>query len=526
VGAYVVPDFVSPECRDLVGRMLVGDPEKRATLEEVQRHPWLQAGHFPLSGDLEEDPFTYTLPHEVDPEIVEQMEILGFPREQALDAIVNNRYDVAASTYYLLFSRKHRSRPPAQAPSAETTAPAAQRPSRGTRGHKRHHTMDVPIAEMDDAPLDPHPDPLRDPAPQISAAKQETAPPAPPPPTITLTPSTSEQKNVMTKEMYAATNGNPGLLPFLRQRGHHRSRSVDTTSTRVVGSAQHDYTSHIIKEATILNSSPAARAPRRSPPFNKNYPHSSGAQHSPTSSSPHHSPHEIARAQTASSRRSATLRPSSDQQAALAIPEATRTSQNPVTRLQLRASVQFTPPSQDQGANRPGHRRAQSYDIRAHNQMGPQEPPSAPQWNNGAEDDEEGLLAEGNKVGDQSKNGGPLNSFVHSIKSSLGLLRNSGGRGEREKEPRSIRFALNVSTTSAKLAAEIMHEVCRVLSQNNISFTTSAYCAYCTCDDVHFEIEVCKLPMLSMNGIRFNRISGDAWTYKRIAAKLIEEMEL
>jgi MAP/microtubule affinity-regulating kinase len=83
-----------------------------------------------------------------------------------------------------------------------------------------------------------------------------------------------------------------------------------------------------------------------------------------------------------------------------------------------------------------------------------------------------------------------------------------------------------VSTTSAKSAEEIMNEVSRVLALNNTTFTTSSYCAYCTCDDVHFEVEVCKLPMLSMNGIRFNRISGDAWNYKRIAARLIEQMEL
>jgi len=32
--------------------------------------------------------------------------------------------------------------------------------------------------------------------------------------------------------------------------------------------------------------------------------------------------------------------------------------------------------------------------------------------------------------------------------------------------------------------------------------------------------------MLSMNGLRLNRISGDAWVYKKVAAELIEEMEL
>ncbi|EYE97314.1 aurora family serine/threonine-protein kinase [Aspergillus ruber CBS 135680] len=36
-----VPSFVSPEARDLIKRLLVLDPEKRITLDEIQRHPWI-----------------------------------------------------------------------------------------------------------------------------------------------------------------------------------------------------------------------------------------------------------------------------------------------------------------------------------------------------------------------------------------------------------------------------------------------------------------------------------------------------
>lgn len=33
---------VSNELKDLLSRMLVADPEKRATLEEIERHPWFR----------------------------------------------------------------------------------------------------------------------------------------------------------------------------------------------------------------------------------------------------------------------------------------------------------------------------------------------------------------------------------------------------------------------------------------------------------------------------------------------------
>ncbi|RMJ27741.1 serine threonine-protein kinase [Aspergillus sp. HF37] len=36
-----VPSFVSPEARDLIKKLLVLDPEKRITLEEIPRHPWI-----------------------------------------------------------------------------------------------------------------------------------------------------------------------------------------------------------------------------------------------------------------------------------------------------------------------------------------------------------------------------------------------------------------------------------------------------------------------------------------------------
>ncbi|KAH8425646.1 aurora family serine/threonine-protein kinase [Aspergillus melleus] len=36
-----VPSFVSPEAKDLIKRLLVLEPEKRISLDEIQRHPWI-----------------------------------------------------------------------------------------------------------------------------------------------------------------------------------------------------------------------------------------------------------------------------------------------------------------------------------------------------------------------------------------------------------------------------------------------------------------------------------------------------
>lgn len=42
-GNYVCPSFLSPAARDLIQRMLVVDPEQRATIDQVLQHPWFQA---------------------------------------------------------------------------------------------------------------------------------------------------------------------------------------------------------------------------------------------------------------------------------------------------------------------------------------------------------------------------------------------------------------------------------------------------------------------------------------------------
>ncbi|KAL1958093.1 hypothetical protein VTO42DRAFT_5133 [Malbranchea cinnamomea] len=40
-GEMTIPSFVSPEARDLIKGLLVLDPSKRLTLDEVQKHPWI-----------------------------------------------------------------------------------------------------------------------------------------------------------------------------------------------------------------------------------------------------------------------------------------------------------------------------------------------------------------------------------------------------------------------------------------------------------------------------------------------------
>lgn len=39
-GLFYIPEFVSPDAKDLIKRMLVVDPAKRISMAEIMRHPW------------------------------------------------------------------------------------------------------------------------------------------------------------------------------------------------------------------------------------------------------------------------------------------------------------------------------------------------------------------------------------------------------------------------------------------------------------------------------------------------------
>uniref|UniRef100_A0A3B3D1B9 non-specific serine/threonine protein kinase n=1 Tax=Oryzias melastigma TaxID=30732 RepID=A0A3B3D1B9_ORYME len=135
----------------------------------------------------------------------------------------------------------------------------------------------------------------------------------------------------------------------------------------------------------------------------------------------------------------------------------------------------------------------------------------------------------------QTRSRGTSNLFSK-LTSKLTRSRHVPGdqKGEsKDGKPRSLRFTWSMRTTTSMEPCDIMEEIFKVLDANNCNYQQQeSFLLLCFHGDgraenlVQWEMEVCKLPRLSLNGVRFKRISGSSIAFKNIASKVANELKL
>jgi 5'-AMP-activated protein kinase catalytic alpha subunit len=84
-GIYSIPSHVSPGARDLLSKMLVVDPLKRASIPQVMQHSWYRQ-HLPLYLSLSaEQQIAQT--QALDEAVVAKVVAMGFMRERLLKSL-------------------------------------------------------------------------------------------------------------------------------------------------------------------------------------------------------------------------------------------------------------------------------------------------------------------------------------------------------------------------------------------------------------------------------------------------------
>ncbi|XP_036404387.1 serine/threonine-protein kinase MARK2 isoform X1 [Megalops cyprinoides] len=528
-GKYRIPFYMSTDCENLLKKFLILNPSKRGSLEQIMKDGWMNVGH----EDEELKPYVEPQPDYKDPKRTDVMLQMGYMLEEIQDSLVNQKYNEVMATYLLLDYRNSeldegvklsiKPRPGSDLTNSSVQSPphkvqrsvsSNQKPRRTTeqgssyskrlQGDSKHAPEDPGRKGSGSSAKVP-------PSPLASVDRKKTTPT--PSTNSILSTGTCRSRNSPLTERATLGQGVQNGKDSLNTPG---SRASTASAAAVLTSSSSRPRHHKSLSSSAHPSPPNLHAPRGS----------IAPQRVPGASP---SAHNIS---------SATVTDRTNFPRGVASRSTFHAGQQRATRDQHTLAYNGPPasPSLSHGnsqSRRPGasgifSKFTSKFVRRSPYEGEGREEGNRPMLSSAVDKSEKGPGSVLGSTGDENKDSLSSSSSVPG-----GTPPQPLHHGAKDSKPRSLRFTWSMKTTSSMEPGEMMKEIRKVLDSNSCEYELrERFMLLCMAgnpardDFVQWEMEVCKLPRLSLNGVRFKRISGTSIAFKNIASKIANELKL
>ncbi|XP_056609417.1 serine/threonine-protein kinase MARK2 isoform X3 [Triplophysa dalaica] len=526
-GKYRIPFYMSTDCENLLKKFLILNPTKRGSLEQIMKDRWMNVGF-----DEEElKPYIEPQPDYKDPRRTDIMLQMGFFQEEIQESLVTQKYNEVMATYLLLDFRNSEldegvilslnprpgsdltnSNAQSSPHKVQRSVSSTQKPIRRStdQGSYSKRSQGENKAGGEDSVRKGSSSSTKvPPSPVVPSERKKSSTPST---NSILSTGTSRSRNspISERATLGVQNGKdslstPGSRASTASAGAVLSSSSRPRHHKSLSTSAHPCPADL---HTHRPSDPPQRAPGASPSAH-NISSAAGTDRTnfprgvPTRNTFHLGQQRGARDQQGSPYHGAPASPSlshgNSQQRRPAASGIFSKFTSKFVRRNLSFRFPRRSPYEGEGQEEGSRSMLSSAEKSEKTSVG-------------AEDD---IKDTSSSPGDGTPPAAPLSALKESAK------------------PRSLRFTWSMKTTSSMEPGEMMKEIRKVLDANSCEYELrERYMLLCISgnpardDFVQWEMEVCKLPRLSLNGVRFKRISGTSIAFKNIASKIANELKL